>query len=496
MRCRASASLREVGTVHAQPHGGQPEAPDVPVLPSHRGVHQPVGFNNAGVDVWSAMSSALSQSARHPRHQHRKNKHTPNESAESTICCALSACTRCRLHPPSTSPQPNTAGLRELQGRTSSCAQAGRSIPCRAKPVACRARVDDKSTASARDADDAIAEIDPADRSAASCPADCRSRRMAAGRRAVQCYSGCLTAARLIGRMRRGIPPAQSEAPPVAPPPQPAGRANNEHWGRLHTWRTQHVPPARPRCCPTCWRCDALPALCSEQTCAAGPPPAGAGWTAATCCSPPSDAVLLRSAAREVSIASKPSRACFIVRARPAWRWHQTRAVDARTRPGSGLENLALIPGPPSAPRRSQNIGAYVSRNQDRIHAWKGGWTARPDRSSGVIASNCAFGERDSAFKQQPIRHIVHPRIRIARGPRCPGLCRDRRRLRPRCAAIAPTPATVADAVCAAARAKLPTPSAHLADAAAYVQESAIIPLAQLEPLRAAHATIPVYPWP
>ena len=104
----------EVGTVTPQPQDGNPR-PRMFRLPSHRGVINRLGFNNAGVD-------ALVRNVERVRHRSGilginigKNKHTPNESAESDYLFCLE-----RVYPLAdyitiNISSPNTAGLRELQ---------------------------------------------------------------------------------------------------------------------------------------------------------------------------------------------------------------------------------------------------------------------------------------------------------------------------------------------------------------------------------------------
>ena len=201
------------------------------------------------------------------------------------------------------------------------------------------------------------------------------------------------------------------------------------------------------------------------------------------------DAVVIAITARGVSIVERcPDNA--IVRAEAGLGWHALVAwtLDQGL---SGLENLALIPGTVGA-APIQNIGAYGVEIKDSIHA-----VESLDRETGQIQrrdrQQCAFGYRDSVFKQQPDRHIVMA-VEFAL-PLVPRLRLDYAGIGDELASMRidhPTPRDVADAVCALRRRKLPDPD-RIGNAGSFFKNP-IIPLAQLDPLRAAHAALPVYP--
>ena len=157
----------------------------------------------------------------------------------------------------------------------------------------------------------------------------------------------------------------------------------------------------------------------------------------------------------------------------------------------SGLENLALIPGTVGA-APIQNIGAYGAQAADYIvavHAWD-----RPSGQAVVLdVATCAFGYRDSVFKQQPDRWII-----TAVEFTLPLLSE----LRTGYAGIAeemaaqgvtlPGARDVANAVIAIRRRKLPDPQV-LGNAGSFFKNP-VIPTALADSLRAVHPDMPVFP--
>ncbi len=125
----------------------------------------------------------------------------------------------------------------------------------------------------------------------------------------------------------------------------------------------------------------------------------------------------------------------------------------------AGLENLALIPGTCGA-APIQNIGAYgvelreVFESLDAIDLHTGA-TRRFD------AAECAFGYRDSLFKQPDGERwmVVALRLRLSRTPRLALDYGDIRDELARRGLSAPTPTDVADAVTAIRRRRLPDPA-------------------------------------
>jgi len=156
----------------------------------------------------------------------------------------------------------------------------------------------------------------------------------------------------------------------------------------------------------------------------------------------------------------------------------------------AGLENLALIPGTVGA-APIQNIGAYGVEVREHLHV-----VEAFDRSSGEMArldrAACAFAYRDSLFKRDPDRYVVtavefelgrdaQPRLDYA------GLGDELRAM----GIDAPRASQVAEAVCRIRRRKLPDP-AVLGNAGSFFKNP-IVPSAQAEALKAAHASLPMF---
>jgi len=94
-------------------------------------------------------------------------------------------------------------------------------------------------------------------------------------------------------------------------------------------------------------------------------------------------------------------RARFRVAAGTDWNQFVRYTLDAGF---SGLENLILIPGTVGA-APVQNIGAYgaeVAEFITAVHAWEYGKGAVE-----LSPEECAFGYRDSRFKQEPGRFLI-----------------------------------------------------------------------------------------
>lgn len=123
-----------------------------------------------------------------------------------------------------------------------------------------------------------------------------------------------------------------------------------------------------------------------------------------------------------------------------------------------GLENLALIPGSVGA-SPVQNIGAYGIELAERF-AWLEAMDVDSGRMLRLDADDCAFGYRDSVFKnglrdRTIITRVVF-RLPIAWQPRV-----DYAGLRERFVdgGETPTPTAIVDAVTAIRRSKLPDPA-------------------------------------
>ncbi|AHG42019.1 UDP-N-acetylenolpyruvoylglucosamine reductase [Pseudomonas syringae CC1557] len=124
----------------------------------------------------------------------------------------------------------------------------------------------------------------------------------------------------------------------------------------------------------------------------------------------------------------------------------------------AGLENLSLIPGTVGA-APMQNIGAYGVEIKDVFHS-----LTALDRETGELREfsleDCAFGYRDSVFKQQVARWLIlRVRFRLTREAR---LHLEYGPVRQRLNELGidkPTPFDVSRAICAIRSEKLPDPA-------------------------------------
>jgi UDP-N-acetylmuramate dehydrogenase len=123
-----------------------------------------------------------------------------------------------------------------------------------------------------------------------------------------------------------------------------------------------------------------------------------------------------------------------------------------------GLENLALIPGNVGA-APVQNIGAYGVELVDRVHAVRA-WDLHAGKLMMLNAAECAFGYRDSRFKQQPDRWVITAvQFRLPRAWRAQ-LSYPDLQCHPALTHLSQVTATdVFHAVCDIRRAKLPDPA-------------------------------------
>jgi UDP-N-acetylmuramate dehydrogenase len=157
----------------------------------------------------------------------------------------------------------------------------------------------------------------------------------------------------------------------------------------------------------------------------------------------------------------------------------------------AGLENLSLIPGTVGA-APMQNIGAYGVEIKDVF----AGLTAL-DRETGEVRDfaleDCAFGYRDSLFKQQPGRWLIlrvrfvlqrHSTLHLDYGP-------IRQRLEAQ-GIQAPTALDVSRAVCEIRSEKLPDP-ARLGNAGSFFKNPLVM-ASLAERLRAEHPDLVAYP--
>jgi len=141
----------------------------------------------------------------------------------------------------------------------------------------------------------------------------------------------------------------------------------------------------------------------------------------------------------------------------------------------AGLENLALIPGTVGA-APIQNIGAYgveLRECFDSLDAidLRGGAARR------FGAAECAFGYRDSVFKQPGGGRwlITAVRLRLSRSPRLRLDYGDLRQELTRSGVVTPSATDVANAVSAIRRRKLPDP-AVLGNAGSFFRNPIVCP--------------------
>lgn len=167
-------------------------------------------------------------------------------------------------------------------------------------------------------------------------------------------------------------------------------------------------------------------------------------------------ALVLRMASRGIRILREDCKDA-IVEAEAGEPWHPF--VQSCLELGlGGLENLSLIPGTVGA-APMQNVGAYGVEIKDVFHSLDA-----LDRQTGEIRSfdldECAFGYRDSLFKQQPGRWVIlRVRFRLSRNA---GLHLEYGPVRQRLADMGvqqPTPLHVSRAICAIRAEKLPDPA-------------------------------------
>lgn len=171
--------------------------------------------------------------------------------------------------------------------------------------------------------------------------------------------------------------------------------------------------------------------------------------------------------------------------------WHKL-VMWSLDRNLSGLENLSLIPGTVGA-APIQNIGAYgveLREVFDSLQAWE----VATGRLRTFSASECAFGYRDSVFKQELKGRYIITSVRLALR-RTPVLTLDYGALRDvlRERGIgSPSPRDVSEAVMAIRRSKLPDP-AVIGNAGSFFKNPTIS-TSEYERLRSVHPTLPGYP--
>ncbi len=154
--------------------------------------------------------------------------------------------------------------------------------------------------------------------------------------------------------------------------------------------------------------------------------------------------------------------------------WHQlVMWTLAHGQPG--LENLALIPGTVGA-SPVQNIGAYGLELQERFESLDA-VDLVTGRSVVIGREFCAFGYRDSVFKQSLAGRVVITRVRF----RLPRPWRpvlgylELERKRAETGIAEPSPQRIADWVIAIRRAKLPDP-AEVGNAGSFFKNPLVTP--------------------
>jgi len=157
----------------------------------------------------------------------------------------------------------------------------------------------------------------------------------------------------------------------------------------------------------------------------------------------------------------------------------------------AGLENLSLIPGTVGA-APIQNVGAYGVEISDVF----AGLTAL-DRTTGELcefdAAACAFGYRDSLFKQKAGRFIIlRVRFALRRAPRLQLEYGPLRQRLLQAGVEHPTPRDVSDAVCAIRREKLPDPQV-LGNAGSFFKNP-LVPQSLADELRKCHPNLVAFP--
>ncbi|WP_374013753.1 UDP-N-acetylmuramate dehydrogenase [Pseudoxanthomonas koreensis] len=160
-----------------------------------------------------------------------------------------------------------------------------------------------------------------------------------------------------------------------------------------------------------------------------------------------------------------------------------------------GLENLALIPGSVGA-APIQNIGAYGVEAGMHIVAVDA-WDRQQARWLRLDRDACAFGYRDSVFKQHPGRWIITAlELELAREERAaPALQLGYAGVEAELAAMgvtSPRARDVAAAIIRVRQRKLPDPL--VTGNAGSFFKNPLVPAPQAAALQAAHPQLPVFP--
>jgi UDP-N-acetylmuramate dehydrogenase len=203
------------------------------------------------------------------------------------------------------------------------------------------------------------------------------------------------------------------------------------------------------------------------------------------------DALVLRMASRGTRITHEDCGGA-IVEAEAGEPWHPF-VLETLAQGLAGLENLSLIPGTVGA-APMQNIGAYGVELKDVFHS-----LIAMDRHSGELReftlADCAFGYRDSVFKQQPNRWLIlrvrfklsfSASLHLDYGP-------VRQRLEEQ-GIKEPSPIHVSRAICAIRSEKLPDP-ATLGNAGSFFKNP-LVPAEQFALIKSAWPGVVGYPQP
>ncbi|WP_295474450.1 UDP-N-acetylmuramate dehydrogenase [uncultured Pseudomonas sp.] len=198
--------------------------------------------------------------------------------------------------------------------------------------------------------------------------------------------------------------------------------------------------------------------------------------------------LVLRMASRGIRVVEEQDGQ-VVVEAEAGEPWHPF-VLHCLEQGLAGLENLSLIPGTVGA-APMQNIGAYGVEIKDVFHS-----LVALDRESGALRefflTDCAFGYRDSLFKQQPGRWIIlrvrfqlqrEARLHLEYGP-------VRQRLSEQ-GIEQPTPMDVSRAICSIRSEKLPDP-AKLANAGSFFKNP-VIPAEQAQLLKQRYPQMVAY---
>ena len=196
---------------------------------------------------------------------------------------------------------------------------------------------------------------------------------------------------------------------------------------------------------------------------------------------------LLHSTAKGIEVVSSNDQQ-VVIRAAAGELWDDVVAWSVE-RGLWGMENLSAIPSSVGA-SAVQNIGAYGAEAKDCIVEVECLDVATLEKVV-IPASECAFGYRESIFKEalkgKVIITAVLYRLGTSGTPRL-----DYGSLRPEVEKLGtPTPANIRKAVVAIRDSKLPNPEV-VGNAGSFFKNP-VLPRAQVEALKAQYPTMPVY---